>query len=94
MLMISLFLCCSLFSRWKVHQVAQYAYHQITDLGYRKTNAITTPIPNFLFILVHLLKAMERICEMIETLYGLSSLRAVILRSGLGHGAISQLVPI
>ena len=59
--------------------------HQITGLCYRKTNAITTPFSNVLVILVDLFKAKERICEMIETFYGVWNLRAVILRSGLGH---------
>ena len=61
------------------------AYHQITDLCYRKTNAITAPIANILIILVHLFKATERICELIETLYSHSNLRAVPIQSGLGH---------
>ena len=44
------------------------AYHQITDLCYRKTNAVTAPIANILVILVHLFKGLDRVCEMIETL--------------------------
>ena len=63
----------------------KYTYHQITDLCYRKTNAITSPIANFLVILVYLFKGTDRVCEMIETLYGHSKLRAVLLQSGLGH---------
>ena len=61
------------------------AYHRITDLCYRKTNAITAPIANILVILVYLFKATERVCEMIETLYSHSNLRAVLLQSRLGH---------
>ena len=57
----------------------------MTGLCYRKTNAITTPFPNVLVILVDLFKAMERICEMIETLYGVWNLRAVLLQSRLGN---------
>ena len=83
--MICLLLYCSLFSRWEVHQVVKYAYQQITDLCYRETKAITAPIPKILFILVHLFKGTERICEMMETLYGLSNLRAVPMQSGLWH---------
>ena len=61
------------------------AYHQITDLCYRKTNAITAPIANILIILIYFFKGTDRVCEMVETLYGHSNLRAVLLQSGLGH---------
>ena len=63
----------------------KYAYHQITDLCYRKTNDITAPIANILVILVHLFKATKRVCELIEIFYDHLKLRAVLLQSGLGH---------
>ena len=61
------------------------AYHQITDLCYHKTNAITVPIANILVILVHLFKGTDRICELMKIFYGHLKLRAVLLQSGLGH---------
>ena len=85
MLMISLFLYCSLFSPVGNHQVVKYAYHQITDLYYRKTKAITASIPDFLLILVQSFKGTDGICETIKTFYCLSNLRAVLLQLGLGH---------
>ena len=80
-----LFVYCSLFSQWVVHYVVKCAYHQITDLCYRKTNAITVPIPNILVIRVHIFKGTDRVGELIETLYGHLNLRVVLLQSGLGH---------
>ena len=80
-----LFVYCLLFSRREVHYVVKCAYHQITDLCCRKTNAVTAPIANILVILVHLFKGIDKVCKMIETLYGHSKLRAVPIQSGLGH---------
>ena len=94
MLMISLFLCCLLFSPVGTHEVVEYAYHQITDLCYCETKAITAPIPNFLLILVHTFKATDGICETIESFYGLSNLSAVLLQSRLWHTGHVQSVSI
>ena len=80
-----LFVYCLLFSRRDVHYVIKCAHHQITDLCYRKTNTVTAPIANVLFILVHLFKGIDRVCELIEIFYGHLKLRVVQLPSGLGH---------
>ena len=49
-----------------LHQVVKYAYHQISNLCYRKTKAITALISTFVFVL-HLCEGTDRICERIES---------------------------
>ena len=61
--MISLFLLYLLFSREGFHKVGNYAHHQITDSFFRGTKAITAPIPNFAFLLLHLFKGTDKMCD-------------------------------
>ena len=52
MLMIFL-LCCLLFSQGVLHQVVYYTYQQQTNFCDRKIKAITAPIPNIVYVLIH-----------------------------------------
>ena len=64
-----------------------FAYHQITDLCYHKSKAITALIPIFVFIIVHIFNGTDKICKMIETFYDISNSRAAVLQSGFRHRA-------
>ena len=63
MLMTSVSLLFTISTRG-LHQVIEYAYHQITELCYQKTKAITVPIPNCVFLL-DLFEGANRFCKMI-----------------------------
>ena len=56
-----------------------YTYHHITDSCFRKTKAVMAPIRNYVFVFLHIFKGGNRICEMIESFYDLSSLEAIVL---------------
>ena len=76
-----------------LQQVVKYPYLQITDFCNRKTKAITTPIPNFVFILLHLFERTNRICEIIKSFQDLSLFKVLVLQLGLRVGAMPLLVP-
>ena len=59
MQMIPLFLYCLLFHEGLATS-REYAYHQITDLCNHKTKAITVPILNLAFILLHLFEGTNK----------------------------------
>ena len=67
MLMTSLFLYVYYFHEGvSLNREIGYAYHQLTGFCCGRTEAITAPISEFVFVL-HLFKGTERICEMTES---------------------------
>ena len=68
MLTISLLFTVYYIFKRGISLIVKYAYQQIVDWSYRKTKAITAPISNFVFVLLHLFEGTDRICETIETI--------------------------
>ena len=75
-----------------LHQIIKYAYHQITNLCNRKTEAITAPIPKFVFVLLHIFEGTNIVCDIPQFLRSLLVQSVFTLIEIKGTGSIHQLV--